>query len=220
MSWTYDKGDPGLTLFSTALAANAEHMPVLYGSKLLDVGCNEADWVGLAHAAWPDAVIGGLDWRAKPWISDDTMAWKRQGNGLDAATFDAESFDGIVSLSAVEHFGLGHYSNDPKDRDGDTHVLANLWRWLKPGGWLYFDVPYDPRRYWVDHTSHRMYDDAAVLQRLWRAPLAEAKATAVWHWTGYVHMHHCDQLIDKPMPVAQPDDQLRFYIALLAWKLG
>lgn len=218
MSWAYTDGDPGLTLFTTALAANAAHMPVNAGDHLLDVGCNEADWVKLAHAAWPDAYVMGIDWRAKDWDSEDGRACKRQKNGLDPLAFYPHSSDGIVSLSAIEHFGLGHYSNDPKDRDGDSHMLANCWRWLKPGGWLYFDVPYDPRRYWIDGTSHRMYDDEAVQHRLWIEPLAEAKARAQWIWTGYVHAHHCDQLIEKP--TTQPDDKLKYYVAILAKKLG
>jgi SAM-dependent methyltransferase len=218
MSWTYTSNDPGLALFTSAYKANSDLMPVNPGDHLLDVGCNEADWVTLAHEAWPEAYVGGIDWRAKDWTSPDGHAWKRQKNGLDPLGFAPHSSDAIISLSAIEHFGLGHYANDPKDPDGDTHMLANCWRWLKPGGWLYFDVPYDPRKYWVAGTSHRAYDDAAVWTRLWQEPLAQAKATARWHWTGYVHMKHCDQLIEKP--TTQPDDQLHYYIACLWQKVG
>lgn len=216
--WSYTGTDQGLTVFTAALQACGEHMPVSDGSTLLDVGCNEADWVGLAHMAWPDAVIGGLDWRATDWDSDDAMAWKRKGNGLAPNTFAPESFDGIVGVSAFEHFGLGHYSRDPRDPDGDTHVLANCWRWLKPGGWLYFDVPYDPRGYRiVNKTEYRTYDDAAVERRLWMEPLAAAKAWGAERlWTGYVHVSHCDQVIEKP--TTQETDALAYYLAIVARK--
>lgn len=216
--WSYDSNDPGLALFSCALKANSEHMPVAAGSRLLDVGCNEANWVALAHDAWPEAIVGGLDWRAKDWHSPDGGAWKMKGNGLDPDIFEPESFDGIVSLSAVEHFGLGHYAQDPKDREGDMRIIANCWRWLKPGGWLYFDVPYDPRGFRVVGTEYRAYDDHAVWDRLWLQPLVDAKASARWHWTGYAAAGDCRQLIEKPS--TQLDDRLHAYVAFCWQKVS
>jgi SAM-dependent methyltransferase len=90
----------------------------------------------------------------------------------------------VVSLSAIEHFGLGHYK-DPIDPDGDSRIVANVWRWLKPGGIFYFDVPYDPTGYRVQGTKCRVYDWGAIHDRLlfasWVGPMLEswyAEATA------------------------------------------
>jgi len=53
--------------------------------------------------------------------------------------FDAMT-DSLSCLHALEHFGLGRYS-DPIDYDGWRKGFANLTRMLKPGGTLYFSVP-------------------------------------------------------------------------------
>lgn len=68
----------------------------------------------------------------------------------------------------MEHMGLGHYNQDPKADDGDSLVMGNAYRWLKPGGWLYLDVPWNSGdgAYHVHGTSHRVYDDATVQSRL------------------------------------------------------
>jgi hypothetical protein len=70
-----------------------------------------------------------------------------------------------VLLGALEHFGLGFYG-DPIDDDGDTKTMQNIARWLKPGGWVYFDVPCQPT-YSVRPNRHfRDYAPASVQERL------------------------------------------------------
>ena len=71
----------------------------------------------------------------------------------------------IVSISAIEHIGLGYYDNDPIHEDGDIITLTNAARWLRPGAWIYFDVPYHPQGF-MAWKSGRGYDDAAILTRL------------------------------------------------------
>ena len=222
--------DPGINLFRHSRASvrltstdNTDDVPLFFkpGGRYLDLGCCEADWLHEeAHKRWPLSHFVGLDWRAPNTIDGDGMVWRRQGDGLMAHTFEPESFDGIVSLSAIEHFGLGHYSQDPKDVDGDTHAIANCWRWLKPGGFLYFDVPYNPNGYRVVNTTeYRTYDDDALWFRLWMQPLVDTKMSAKWHFTGYCDAHKTqDGLI--PKPIEQPDDRLRYYVSLCWQKVG
>lgn len=134
--------------------------------KVLEAGCCEADWLRPAHAAWPDIHLTGIDWRAPREVDGDGKVTRIPGDLRNPDLFPAETFDACVSLSAIEHIGLGHY-NDPLDPDGDSKAMANIWRWLKPGGWLYFDVPYDPIAYRVQGTKCRVYDDAELDDRLY-----------------------------------------------------
>jgi SAM-dependent methyltransferase len=200
--------DPGIALFNAAIEAGAP-IHIEAGMRVLEIGCCEADWLHLAHAAWPEVELVGIDTRA-PNVVDDVQ--RRQGDAMDPDLFQPESFDAIVSLSAIEHIGLGHYG-DPKDPDGDSKAMANVWRWLKPNGWFYFDVPYDPLGYQVLGTECRIYDDAAMQERLWIRPLAEVKAKAQWLWDGYAGSDEPGALVEKPR---RPHS--RYWYAAHVWR--
>lgn len=107
----------------------------------------------------PDLAITGIDWRAA-----ERPGTVVQGDVLVHDWPDA-SFDAAVGISSIEHIGLGHYDHDPIDVDGDRHCMERVVRWLKSGGWVYADVPYGPA-YHVHGASHRVYDDAALRDRL------------------------------------------------------
>lgn len=194
--------------FLTALEAANPSIPA--DARVLEVGCSEFDWLFYAKDSWPRMQFSGVDWRGRRQIDGIDI---RQANALQPDLFPAESFDWIVSISAVEHFGLGHYNDDPADPDGDTHIVSNMMRWLKPGGWLYFDVPFQPSGYQVVDTSHRQYDQDALFMRLWVEGLAGAKARAKWHWTGYVPAHDCHRLVPRPTTDANP-----FYYVGVWWQ--
>lgn len=211
MSWCYTQGDPGLTLFTAALNAGAP-MGFAPRMRVLEIGCCEADWLHKAHEAWPDVDFVGIDTRAPDVVSGDGKVTRMRRDARDATLFEPVSFDAVVSVSAIEHIGLGHYK-DPKDPDGDTAAMANVWRWLKPGGWVYFDVPYDPTGYRVLNTECRIYDDAARWSRLWVEPLAAAKASAQWLWDGYVDSTTPGRLIEKPTTPAK-----RYWYAASVWR--
>jgi cyclopropane fatty-acyl-phospholipid synthase-like methyltransferase len=108
----------------------------------------------------PDLQITGLDWREC--VRPGTTI---QGNVLNRDLFAASSFDAIVSVSAIEHVGLGVYNDDPRDRHGDSLAMANACYWLKPGGRMYLDVPYRDEAYEV-HKNFRAYNDDAITTRL------------------------------------------------------
>ena len=182
------------------------------GMRVLEIGCCEADWLHGAHAAWPDIDLVGIDTRAPDVVDGDGMVTRRRADARDPELFPAESFDAIVSLSAIEHVGLGHYG-DPLDPDGDTTAIAHAWRWLKPGGWLYFDVPYDPTGYRVQGTEYRVYDNGEFWKRLWQTPLATAKARARWLWDGYSEARDAGRLVDTPISAVAP-----FHYAAMVWR--
>lgn len=174
-AWPAKVGDSCGQFFGTAL--RAAQPAIAPTASVLEIGCCEYDWLTPATALWPSMTFTGIDWRH---YKRQPRARVIQGDVL-AYTFPRASFDWIVSISAIEHIGLGHYQKDPVDADGDAKTLARCWDWLTPGGWLYFDVPYNPGRYQVVGTSHRIYDAAAIESRLRQGrPWRE-------HWGGIVH---------------------------------
>lgn len=137
-------------------------------ARVLEIGCAEADWMTPMLALRPDLDIVGIDWRR----------CKRPGQVIQGDVlvqdFPAESFDCIVGISSLEHIGLGHYEHDPTAPDGDMAVMHLIRKWLKPGGWVYFDVPWNAAGFEVAGTSHRTYDATALSFRMLPHGLKEA----------------------------------------------
>jgi hypothetical protein len=67
----------------------------------------------------------------------------------------SEFADSISCLHAIEHFGLGRYS-DPINFDGWFFGLMNLVRMLKAGGILYFSVPTGEIQR-IEFNAHRIF---------------------------------------------------------------
>jgi cyclopropane fatty-acyl-phospholipid synthase-like methyltransferase len=128
-------------------------------AQVLEIGCAEADWQTPMLALRPDLQITGVDWRAC-----ERPGRTIHGDVLAPQLFQPATFDAVVSISAIEHVGLGAYEDDPLDRNGDCHAMRNAHRWLKPGGWLYLDVPHGPT--YAVEGAYRRYNDAAVQMRL------------------------------------------------------
>lgn len=143
-----------------ALAWNGGWCQFPPGATVLEIGCAEADWQTPMLAERPDLQITGIDWRdcARPGVTI-------RGDVL-MQEFPPASFDAIVSVSAIEHIGLGVYDGDPVHEFGDSVTMARCAQWLKPDGWLYFDVPYRPNGSYEVHGNFRAYDEAALQSRL------------------------------------------------------
>lgn len=110
------------------------HLRDVNGKRVLEVGCGES-----SHAKFVVEASGGT------WVGLDPRAGK---HGLDSVRsvggvvqkmpFRDGSFDVVCGVQTLEHWeeegsrfaGLGYQS-----------VLAEVWRVLKPGGWLYLDAP-------------------------------------------------------------------------------
>lgn len=162
-AWPADCRDTCGNIFGQSLRAFTPPIPA--NAHVLEIGCCEFDALKIATTAWPEMTFTGIDWR--PSKAKGGRETRIQGDVM-TADFAPASFDWIYSVSAIEHIGLGHYKADPKADDGDIVAMRNAYRWLKPGGWMYFDVPWNEGTgaYEVVRTSHRVYDDTAAWSRL------------------------------------------------------
>jgi hypothetical protein len=96
----------------------------------------------------------------------DQRAYPFRAPGLEAVTADLfgqhvlpkESFDVVISISTIEHLGLGGYQ-DVQVPDGDSRGVERLWRLIRPGGRLLATVP--AGRPTVQR-GYRTYDEARL----------------------------------------------------------
>jgi hypothetical protein len=63
-------------------------------------------------------------------------------------------FDAVVSISTIEHLGLGGYGDERRD-DGDRLGVERLWSLIRPGGRLLATVPAGAP---AVHNGYRVYD--------------------------------------------------------------
>ena len=111
-----------------------QHVPH-HPQKILDFGCAGSSLpiqlCALGHS------VTGLDFRPYPlthknfqFVQADIITWKPV----------LETFDLAVSISAIEHVGLGAYG-DPHRDDGDRIAVNKLRESLKKGGTMLLTVP-------------------------------------------------------------------------------
>lgn len=193
------RGDSCLSIFAEVYATGALVFPSR--ARVLEIGCAEADWVKPMLADRSDLQITAIDWR------ECERACEVIRGDVLTRDWPPRSFDVAVGISSIEHVGLGHYDADPLDVDGDRHCMERVARWLKPGGWVYADVPYGPE-YRVEGTSHRVYDDVALLSRLIVPGLRLLRRWFV--------AEHDLVLLDEP---PQPDGRQMHYVAVLAERI-
>lgn len=67
----------------------------------------------------------------------------------------------ISCLHAIEHFGLGRYS-DPIDANGHLKGLDTIYQMLQKDGIFYFSTPIGPQR--IEFNAHRVFSIAYLLE--------------------------------------------------------
>lgn len=160
VNWAYGQGDPALMLFTAARARFG--LTCAPDASLLELGCAETDFIERVKKQNPSMTLTGVDVRR----DRDAHGWTQiVGSAMDCHLFEPNSFDVVVMLGALEHFGLGFYQ-DPVDDHGDSKTMQNVARWLKPSGWVYFDVPCQPTYRITENRHFRMYAPASIEERL------------------------------------------------------
>lgn len=127
-------------------------------SKPLDilvVGCLEEPTAQtLAELGHNVVGIDLRDWNAgdiKPLF--ETPKYTHIKGDIRKFKFD-QQFDLIISISVIEHIGLGYYK-DEKEEDGDTKAMNIMAGLLKPGGRIYITVPIGGE--WYETYHWRLY---------------------------------------------------------------
>lgn len=117
--------------------------------NILDVGSNRHFLLGLM-SAYDLTTVDIRQRRASP--SNETCLV------CDAKKLDLEdgSFDLVLSLNSIEHFGLGRYG-DEIDLEGDSKALWEMLRVLRPGGWLVFSTTIHRAETVIMFNAHRIY---------------------------------------------------------------
>ncbi|MEA2267058.1 MAG: hypothetical protein QOE27_2641 [Solirubrobacteraceae bacterium] len=153
-------------------------------ARILDVGGSESTVALSLAALGHDLTV--VDPRGFPLEHPRLRAVASRLDQLDPAL---TGFDAAVALSAVEHFGLGHYQDrpprpgapdpgagqPPTDRRLDLAATAELRRRLRPDGILALTVPFGAPS--VDDFQ-RVYDAGGLAELLdgWRIE----RSTAAW----------------------------------------
>lgn len=161
MNWAYEQSDSAILLFTAAV--ERFRMTFRPNSRILELGCAETDWLDRMHRADSTFDLVGVD--ARPHLRDVVGYGLQVGSAMDAELFEPDSVDWVVLLGALEHFGLGFYG-DPVQDDGDTQTMTNVATWLRPGGFVYFDVPAQPTYRITENRHFRMYAPASIQERL------------------------------------------------------
>lgn len=162
-TWHYAESDPALMLFTAAVRRFGLCFPS--GARVLELGCAETDWLERMARVEPSLELTGVDCYPQP--RPNVLV----GDACNPHLFPEASFDWIVLLGALEHFGLGFYG-DPihatawGEPIGDVLTMTNVARWLKPGGQAYFDVPCNPRGHIRPNRHFRVYSPSEVVPRL------------------------------------------------------
>ena len=128
----------------------AYHIRRAKPKKILDVGSYRHFILGLlAHFR-----ITTIDVRERKPISPRERVITCDAKKLN---FADDSFDLVLSLCALEHFGLGRYG-DEFDFHADHKAFAEMIRVLKPGGCVLFTTTITRARPSIAFNAHRIYN--------------------------------------------------------------
>jgi SAM-dependent methyltransferase len=131
----------------------ARHLRDAAPRTVLDVGSYRAFVLGLS--AFAD--VTALDVRPRAAGGTETVL---VGDATSIPAPDG-AFDAVVSLSSIEHFGLGRYG-DEVNPDADVAAAREFARVLRPGGVLIVTTSLTRGRPVLAFNAHRIYDLAGA----------------------------------------------------------
>jgi len=108
------------------------------GGKILDLGCDES-LIAYELASYGFEVVG-VDLNDYPLSHPNLRTLASPAEAIDDD--DLRGFDTIVCLSAIEHFGLGAYGEEPTDSRADIEALQRLAALSHPETSLILTTPF------------------------------------------------------------------------------
>jgi SAM-dependent methyltransferase len=160
------------------------------GASVLDVGCSESlipfDLASIGYN------VTGIDLREYPLDHPNltTVATPLEDWDTD------ETFDVVVCLSSIEHFGLGTYGEEASSERLDHTAMQLLLKMIEPSGLLVMTIPFGE----TDVTPvQRMYDRADIdeLLRGWAIDTFEVAVPVAQGWV-------VSESTPEPAPTADP----------------
>jgi SAM-dependent methyltransferase len=145
----YEKGFHPENFIDYECAFAAFHIRQVNPKKILDLGSYRHFILGLL-AHFPITTIDVRN--RKPICQNETVIT------CDAKRLNLpnHSFDLVLSLCALEHFGLGRYG-DEFDLSADQRAFGEMVRVLKPGGRLIFTTTVTRAQPSIAFNAHRVY---------------------------------------------------------------
>ncbi|MBU1863855.1 MAG: class I SAM-dependent methyltransferase [Candidatus Omnitrophica bacterium] len=146
----YDSGEHPMSHIDFECAFASRHLKRSNPSMILDVGSYRAFILGLLA----NYSITTIDIRERLPVVENEIIINCDAKSLQLP--DA-SVDAVVSLCALEHFGLGRYG-DTFDFEGDRKAFKEMIRVLKPGGILIFSTTITRAMPSIVFNAHRIYN--------------------------------------------------------------
>jgi SAM-dependent methyltransferase len=124
----------GSRLRSCICASSELHLRVPPGARVLEIGCGESSFARAVIESSGGRWVG-LDPRAGKAGKDSVRS---VGGLVQRLPFQGASFDAVCGTQTLEHW---EDPLAPHGKLGYASTLAEIWRVLRPGGWIYLDAP-------------------------------------------------------------------------------
>lgn len=118
--------------------------------KVLDIGSYRQFVIGLLSGYQ----VTTVDVRKRTPLTDNETVISQDAKELNLPD---SSFDAVVSLCALEHFGLGRYGDD-FDITADAKAIKEMIRVLRPGGVLIISTTITQAKPSICFNAHRIYN--------------------------------------------------------------
>lgn len=154
--YRYDAGAHPANYIDHECAFAVAHLKRLKPKKILDIGSYRHFIIGLL--AYYEVTT--LDVREREPVNDNEIVIVTDAKDINLPD---NSFDVVLSLCSLEHFGLGRYG-DEFDLDADRKAFSEMVRVLKPNGRLIFSTLITSGAPAIVFNAHRIYDINMIRQ--------------------------------------------------------